>query len=337
MFKIKNVFNRVSEELTFNLPEFSKHMKILITGGLGFVGSHLADELLHDGHKLILLTRSLTKKKNITQISKKVKIEKIDTTDFAKLGRAIERNKPDVIIHLAGETSHSKSFEDPLGDIKSNATSTLFMLEKIRALKLNCRFILGSTFGVIGRPKKLPVNEETPCEPTTIYGTNRLASEHYCKIYHNVYGLDTVIFRITNSFGPREQHIPNKNAVNYLIYKAYKGDEITIFNKGKFYRDLIYISDVVSAIKTIMKKGKSGNLYWISSGRKTWFYQLGRWLNQMTGTKIKYVQTPTYTRKVDVGNFFVDNSKLRSLGWKPAVSVTDGFRMTVGYFRSAGV
>jgi len=309
-------------------------MKILITGGLGFVGSHLAEELLDDGHDLILLTRSLTKKNNIAQITKRVKIEKIDTTDFARLGELIDKNKPDVIIHLAGETSHSKSFENPLGDIESNAASTLFMLEKIRTLKLRCRFILGSTFIVIGRPRRLPVNEETPCEPTTIYGTNRLASEHYCKIYHNVYGLDTVIFRITNSFGPREQHIPNKNAVNYLIYKAYKGEVITIFNQGRFYRDLIYISDVVSAIKTIMKKGKSGNTYWISSGKKTWFYQLGKWLNQITGTKTKYVQTPTYTKKVDVGNFLVDNSKLRSLGWKPVVSVRDGFRRTIDYFES---
>ena len=312
-------------------------MKILITGGLGFVGSHLAEELLDDGHDLILLTRSLTKKDNIAQIAKKVKIEKIDITDFVKLGKSIEKNKPDVIIHLAGETSHSKSFDNPLGDIESNAASTLFILEKIRTSKIRCRFILGSTFIVTGKPEKLPVSEDAPCEPTTIYGVNRLASEHYCKIYHNVYGIDTVIFRITNSFGPREQHIPNKNAVNYLIYKAYKGEEITIFNQGKFYRDLIYISDVISAIKTIIKKGKSGNLYWISSGKKTWFYQLGRWLNQITGTKIKYVQTPTYTKKVDVGNFFVENSKLRSLGWKPRVSVMDGFRKTIDYFESVGV
>ncbi len=309
-------------------------MRILITGGLGFVGSHLSEQLLRDGHKLILLTRSYSKKNNIKNISKKVKIEKIDVTDFPKLGKSIEKNKPDIIIHLAGETSHSKSFANPLEDIESNAKSTLFILEKIRTLNLKCRFILGSTFIVIGKPKKLPVNEATPCNPTTIYGTNRLASEHYCQIYHNVYGLDTVVFRITNSFGPREQYVSNKNAVNYLIYKAYKGEEITIYNKGEFYRDLIYISDVVSAITIIMKNGKSGNLYWISSGKKIWFYQLGKWLNHLTGTTIKYVVPPTYTKKVDVGNFLVDNSKLRALGWKPKVSVTEGFKKTIEYFKS---
>ena len=94
-------------------------------------------------------------------------------------------------------------FEKPMEDVNSNTKSTLFMLEKIRKLKLSCKFILGSTFIVIGKPKKLPVNENTPCNPTTIYGTNRLASEHLCKIYHQVYDIDTNIFRITNSYGPR--------------------------------------------------------------------------------------------------------------------------------------
>jgi UDP-glucose 4-epimerase len=309
-------------------------MKILITGGLGFVGSHLSEQLLRDGHKLILLTRSYSKKNNIKNIAKKIKIEKVDVTNLPKLGKSIEKNMPDMIIHLAGETSHSKSFVNPLEDIESNAKSTLFILEKIRVLNLKCRFILGSTFIVIGKPKKLPVNEETPCNPTTIYGANRLASEHYCQIYQNVYGLDTIVFRITNSFGPREQYVSNKNAINYLIYKAYKGDEITIYNKGKFYRDLIYISDVISAITTIMKNGKSGNLYWISSGKKIWFYQLGKWLNQLTGTTIKYVRSPIYTKKVDVGNFLVDNSKLRALGWKPKVSVMEGLKKTIEYFES---
>ena len=179
---------------------------------------------------------------------------------------------------------------------------------------------------------KLPVNEDTPCNPTTLYGVNRLASEHYCKIYHDIYGLDTITFRITNSFGPREQYIPNKNAVNFLIYKAFKGEEITIYDKGKFFRDLIYVSDVVDALLTIIKKGKSGNLHWISSGEKTWFYQLGKWLEELTSAKVRYVQSPTYTKKVDVGNFIADNRKLRSLSWKPRVDVRDGIRKTLDYF-----
>ena len=304
----------------------------MITGGLGFIGSHLCHELLKDDHEMVLLSKSLLKIDNVNDIRKKIKIVKVDVTNYTELENIIERNEPDVIIHLAGQTSHSKSFEDPLLDIDSNTKSTLCILEKIRKMKLKCRFILGSTFIVVGRPKRLPVNEETATNPTTIYAVNRLASEYYCKIYHQVYGLDTVIFRVTNSFGPREQVIPNKNAVNFLIHRAFLLKEITIFNKGKFYRDLIYISDVISGIKTIMKKGKSGELYWISSSKKTWFYQLGNWLSEYTGSELKYVRTPDYTKKVDVGNFIADNRKLRSLSWKPRVDVRDGIRKTLDYF-----
>ena len=308
-------------------------MKLLITGGLGFIGSHLVDSLSRNGHKIKILTKTLSKKDNIRN-SSNVQIEKIDLINFKRLGQIIKKFEPNIIIHLAGNTSHSKSFEEPPEDIESNAKTTLFMLEKIRELELPCKFVLGSTFIVVGKPEKLPVTENTPCNPTTIYGTNRLASEHYCKIYHDVYGINTLIFRITNSFGPREQVISKKNAVNFLIHEAFKGNELTIFKKGKFFRDLIYISDVISGIKTIMSKGKSGDLYWISSGKKTWFYQLGELLEQLTGSKVKFVKTPKYTKKVDVGNFIVNNSKLKSLGWKPKVNLNEGVKETLEHFES---
>lgn len=309
-------------------------MKILITGGLGFVGSSLSHSLVKKDHELILLTRNYVKKQNISEIANDVILEKVDITNLPKLGSIIEKYKPDALIHLAGQTSHFKSFEDPMYDVDANTRSTLFILEKIRKMKLSCRFILGSTFVVVGKPTKLPVNEQTICNPTTIYGANRLTSEHYCKIYNNVYGLDSIIFRITNSFGPKEQVIPTKNAINYLIHEAFKGEKITIYNKGKFYRDVIYISDVVSGIESIMKKGKSGNLYWISSDKKIWFYQIGKWLEDLTDTKVQYIDSPQYTKKVDVGNFVVDNSKLKGLGWKPKTSVKDGIEKTLDYFSS---
>lgn len=309
-------------------------LKLLITGGLGFVGSHLVDSLVKKNHKIMILTKTLSKKKNIKKSAKKIQIEKIDLTNFQQLGKIIEKFKPDVIIHLAGNASHSKSFENPLKDIDSNAKTTLFMLEKIRKLNPQCKFILGSTFIVIGKPKKLPVNENTPCNPTTIYGTNRLSSEYFCKIYHEVYGLHTNIFRITNSYGPREQIIPKKNAVNFLIYKSFKKEEISIYNQGKFFRDFIYIDDVISGINTILKKGKSGELYWISSGKRTWFYEFGDILEKTTGCKVKYSETPVYTKKVDVGNFVVSNSKLRKLGWSPKISVNVGVKKTLKFFQS---
>jgi len=309
-------------------------MKIIITGGLGFIGSHLCDLLAKQNHQIILISKSFSKKANITNTSKNVKIEKLDVTNYSKLGTFLEKIKPDVIVHLAGNTSHSASFEKPMSDIDVNAKSTLFILEKIRQVNKKCKFILGSTFIVIGKPKKLPVNENSTCNPTTIYGANRLLSEHYCNIYHEVYGLDTLTFRITNSFGPREQVISTKNAVNFLIHEAFLGKTVTIFKKGNFFRDIIYVSDVISGIKTIMKKGKSGELYWISSGKKIWFYELGKLLEKLTDAKVKFVKEPNYTKKVDVGNFVVDNSKLRALGWKPKINLNQGIKETLEYFKS---
>ena len=309
-------------------------MKLLITGGLGFIGSHLVEKLANKNNEIIILTKTLSKRSNLQNLTKNIKIKKINLTEFQKVGKIIENFKPDVIIHLAGNTSHSKSFEKPLQDVDSNIKTTLFMLEKIRQLGLSCKFLLGSTFIVIGRPKKLPVNENTPCNPTTIYGTNRLASEHLCKIYHDVYGINTNVFRITNSYGPREQIKPNKNAVNFLINQASRKKKINIYNKGEFFRDLIFVDDVISGIITILRKGKSGELYWISSARKMWFKKFARILQKTTDCEISFPPTPGYTKKVDVGNFVVSNSKLKKLGWEPKISINLGIKKTMDYFNS---
>ena len=322
----------MNELLTYCI--FKSLMKLLITGGMGFIGSHLVDRLSNSNNKILILTKTLSKRSNLKKSSKNITIKKINLTNFQKVGTIIDRFRPDVIIHLAGNTSHSKSFEKPLQDVDSNTKSTLFMLEKIRQSKLSCKFILGSTFIVIGKPKKLPVNENTPCNPTTIYGTNRLASEHLCKIYHEVYGIKTNIFRITNSYGPREQVIPNKNAINFLIHQASNKKILNIYNKGEFFRDLIYVDDVINGIYTIIKKGKDGELYWISSGKKTRFKKFASILQKQTDCGIKFPETPRYTKKVDVGNFVVDNSKLKKLGWKPKVDINSGIKKTIEYFNS---
>lgn len=310
-------------------------MKILVTGGLGFVGSHLCESLLLEKHKIIILTRRLNTKSKIIELLPKITIEKVNIRNYDKLSKLIKKHKPDVIFHLAGETSHKNSFNDPMYDVDVNIKSTITILETIKNFLPKCRLIFGSTFIVVGKPEKLPVNEDSKCTPTTIYGTNKLTCEHLCKIYHTVYGLDTISFRITNSFGPREKYkTPTKNALNYLIYTSYKEKKITLYDKGKFFRDVIFITDVVSGLKIIMKKGKPGELYWISSGTKTWFYNIGIILKKFNNTKINYKNSPSYTKKVDVGNFVADNSKLKSLGWKLKVPPEIGIEKTLDYFKS---
>lgn len=310
-------------------------MKILVTGADGFIGSHLCDVLLQENHEITAVSRNFKKLSNSNPKYKNIQLNQIDVTDFSNLSKIITQTKPEIIVHLAGETSHKQSFENPMYDVDVNAKSTLCILETIKKFELNCRFILGSTFIVVGKPETLPVNESSNCNPSTIYGINRLASENYCKVYHNVYDIDAISFRLTNVFGPREQYLtPSKNALNYLIYQAYKKKDVTIYDKGNFFRDVIFITDVISAIQIIMKNGKSGNLYWVSSGKKTWFYEIAEWLEEFTDGKIKYVESPSYTKKVDVGNFVVDNSKLKSLDWNLNTSVKDGIKQTLDYFES---
>jgi UDP-glucose 4-epimerase len=315
-----------------------KMTNVLITGGLGFVGSNLAEDLLGKGCQVVLVSRSDRKLKNIASFVNKVKLEYGDVTDFKWLQETVLKHKPDVIFHLAGQLTSYESFEKPLYDVDANSKSTIALLETVRKLKTPCRFILGSTFWVVGRTEGLSINEETPCHPLNIYAANRLASEHYCKIYNEVYDVDSLVMRLANTFGIKEQHDnPRKAALNALIYKGYKGETIQIYSEGKFFRDYIYISDIVSAAQIIMEKAKAGECYFVGSGVKTWFYEIGQWLEELTRGKVAYIQAPDYHKRINVGNVVVDNTRIRSLGWNWQVSVKDGIKRILEYYKEIGV
>jgi UDP-glucose 4-epimerase len=201
-------------------------------------------------------------------------------------------------------------------------------------MEKTCRLILGSTFWVVGKPKSLPINEETPCDPLNIYAADRLASEHYCRIYNRVYDLDTVVMRLTNTFGPREQYDnPRKAALNFLLYKGFRGEEVPIYDEGKFFRDYIYISDIVSAAKALMEKGRSGELYFVGTNKPTWFYEIGEWIEKLTLGRVIYVESPDYHKRIDIGNIVIDNTKIRQLGWNWRVSVREGLEKTLEFYR----
>jgi UDP-glucose 4-epimerase len=307
--------------------------RILILGGLGFVGSNLAQDLVSKEHELILLSRDNKKMQNISNVIDKVKIEYGDIISFSWLEKIVLKHEPDVVFHLAGQLTTYESFEKPLYDVDVNSKSTLVLLETIRKLNKSCRFILGSTFWVVGRPESLPINEETPCNPSNIYAADRLASENYCKIYHRVYDVDALVMRLTNTFGIREQYDnPRKAALNYLIYRGYKGQTVPIYDKGRFFRDYIYVSDVVSAAETIMEKGKSGECYFVGTGVKTWFYDIGRWIEELTKGGVVYVESPEFHKKINVGNMVIDNAKVKSLGWNWKVSVKEGIKKVLHYY-----
>lgn len=311
---------------------------ILITGGLGFLGSNLAESLVKRDYEVLLVSRSDRKKQNIASFAEKVQLEYGDVTDFSWLQSVISKYCPNVIFHFAGQLTSYESFERPLYDVDINSKSTLAILEAIRKLEKPCRFILGSTFWVVGKPIQLPINEETPCHPCNIYAADRLASEHYCKIYNSVYDLDTVVLRLTNTFGIREQYDnPRKAALNYLLYRGVKGQTVPIYSEGKIFRDYIYVLDVVSAAEAIMEKGKAGECYFVGTGEKTWFYDIGKWIEELSDGKVVYVEPPDFHKRIDVGNIVVDNSKIKSLGWDWKVTVKEGLEKTLEYYKRIGV
>jgi len=306
----------------------------LILGGMGFVGSHISEDLVNSGYDVVIVSRSNRKLRNIANILDRVRIEYGDITNFGWLETIILKYQPDMILHLAGQLTHYESFENPLYDVDVNSKTTIVILETIRKLEKASRFILGSTFWVVGKPESLPIDEETPCHPLNIYAADRLASEHYCKIYNRGYDLDTLVMRLTNTFGAREQHNNSKKAaLNYLLYKGFKGENVTIYDEGKFFRDYVYISDIVSAARAIMERGKSGELYFVGTNKATWFYEIGRWIEELTPGKVVYVKSPNYHKRVDVGNIIVDNTKIKQLGWDWKVSVKEGLKKTLEYYR----
>jgi UDP-glucose 4-epimerase len=301
---------------------------------MGFVGSHLSETLVTLGNDVVVVSRSERKIRNIASILDKVKIELGDITKFEWLETTILKHQPDVIFHLAGQLTHYESFEKPLYDIDVNSKTTITILETIRKMEKTCRLILGSTFWVVGKPKSLPMNEETPCDPLNIYAADRLASEHYCRIYNRVYDLDTVVMRLTNTFGPREQYDnPRKAALNFLLYKGFRGEEVPIYDEGKFFRDYIYISDIVSAAKALMEKGRSGELYFVGTNKSTWFYEIGEWIEKLTLGRVIYIKSPDYHKRIDIGNIVIDNTKIRQLGWNWRVSVREGLEKTLEFYR----
>ena len=311
---------------------------ILITGGLGFLGSNLAERLVEKGYPVLLVSRSDQKRHNIASFAERVRLEYGDVTDLDWIQQVVLKYCPEVIFHYAGQLTSYESFEKPCYDVDVNSKSTLALLEAVRRLEKPCRFILGSTFWVVGNPSQLPVNEQTPCQPRNIYAANRLASEHYCKIYNSVYDLDTMIMRLTNTFGIREQYDnPRKAALNYLLYRGLTGQTVPIYSQGKIFRDYIYVSDAVSAAEAIMERGKAGECYFIGSGEKTWFYDIGKWIEELTPGKVVYVEPPDFHRRIDVGNIIVDNSKIKRLGWDCKVTVKEGLEKTLEYYQRLGV
>lgn len=305
--------------------------KVMITGGLGFIGSHLAELCVEKGYEVTIISKSDSKISNIREIRDQINLIIMDVKDIGKEVKGF-----DYIFHLAGSTDNYAIIEGkPYKDLEMNCITTIALLEAVKKYNPKVRIVLASTFFVNGKVEKLPVGVNTPCRPLGLYGATRLAAEHFCHIYHNIFDLDIVIARFTNVFGRREQASKKKAGFNYMIKQAVEGNELQLYDKGDFYRDYIYVTDVASACLVIAEKGKSDATYYVGRGEFVKFKELIDIVARETGVKVKPITPPDFHKSVGIRDFVCDNTELKKLGWLPKVSLEEGVKKTIAYYKTS--
>ena len=311
-------------------------MKILITGGLGFIGSNLAHSLVKKGHELTLLSRSRKKIRNIRGIENRVTLIEKNVNHMDEIGDIGEIiREQDAIFHLAGNMGNYSILRNPHQDIDDNCKSTLTLLELCQAHHPRVRIVYASAFFVHGKVDHVPVKEEEPCNPVSLFGATRLAGEHFCRIYNNIYDMNITIARFSNVFGIRElMNDKKKAAFNYLIRLALEDQDILMYGRGEIIRDLIYVSDVVSALKILMERGVRDEIYFVGRGIGVTLREFLETVVEVAGSgSIHSIEPPEFHNRIGITNFVCDISKLRSLGWEPAIDIQGGLRKTIEFYR----
>lgn len=305
--------------------------KILITGGLGFIGSNLAKKALVDSHRVTILSRSNKKIKNIERIVDHVELIFKDIKDIDK--EVIDK---DYIFHLASTVDNYNINSNPYLDIDVNCNGTIALLEACRKYNPSAKIVLASTFFVNGNLEKLPATPESPCNPLGLYPATKLAAEHFCKIYNQVFGMDASIARFTNVFGTGEERVNKKKAAfNYLINLAVEGKDVPIYGTGDFKRDYVFVDDVSSGLMTIAEKGDKNEIYYIGLGEGIKFKDLLDIVIEEAGSgNLKNISPPNFHNKVGINDYYCDNSPLKKLGWVPEISLREGIKRTIGEYKN---
>jgi UDP-glucose 4-epimerase len=321
------------------LRDFFQRRPVLITGGLGFIGSNLAARLV-DLNANVLLVDSLIPKYggnlfNIAPIEDRVRVNIADVRDEHGL-RYLVRGQ-DVIFNLAGQVSHTDSMVDPYPDLEINVRSQLSLLEACRHGNPAAKIVFTSTRQIYGRPEYLPVDEHHPLQPTDVNGINKLAGEWYHIVYNRVYDLRTVSLRLTNTFGPRMRiKDARQTFVGWWLRQLIEGKPLQIFGDGLQVRDFNYVDDVVEALlRAAMSDQAVGQIYNLGGSEPINLIDLARLLIEINGCgEFEMMPFPADRKRIDIGDFYGDFRKITStLGWQPAIGLREGFTRTLAYFR----
>jgi UDP-glucose 4-epimerase len=319
-----------------------KDKKILITGGLGFIGSNLAMRLVAIGAQVTLVDSMLPDYGgnlfNIAEIKDKVDINFSDIRDAHSMGYLVQEN--DYIFNLAGQVSHIDSMKDPFTDLEINSRSQLSILEACRKHNPEVRIIFASTRQVYGRPQYLPVDEQHPLNPVDVNGINKISGEYYHLIYHRVYGIKSAILRLTNTYGPRQLVKHNRQGfMGWFIRKVVKGEKVQLFGDGSQRRDLNYIDDVVEALIEVGIQNEAyGGIFNLGMDEPVSLKELVELMIDVFG-KGQYECTafPQEKKRIDIGSIYIDFKKIKeTFDWSPKVPLREGLAKTFAYYQRYG-
>ena len=313
--------------------------KVLITGGLGFIGSNLAHALVKRKADVTLIDSMIPdfggNEANVEDIKHKVRISYTDMRSFAL--PYIIKNQ-DIIFNLAGQISHMDSMKDPVTDLEINAKSQLHLLESCRYHNPSVKIIYASTRQIYGKTKqKPPINEDHPIDPTDINGINKLSGELFHSLYHKVFGIKTVSLRLTNCYGPRQliRH-DRQGFIAWFINRTVLNKEIKLYGDGLQIRDFTYIDDVVDAfLRVAVESNADGQVYNLGGIRPYSLLEVAKILKRINPKlKISKIPFPRERKKIDIGNYIGDWSKIhKDIGWKPKIDLEMGLKKTLTYFR----
>lgn len=300
----------------------------LVTGGAGFIGSHLVDRLVRDGMNVAIIDDFSTGKRS--NLNEAAELYDIDICD-ENLVEVIKEISPDIVYHLAAQISVSISTREPVDDARINIMGLLNLLEALRATKLP-RFIFASTGGAIyGEPERNPVSETDPCRPESPYAASKLAAEGYLGTYKAAYGLDYSIVRLGNVYGPRQEPHGEAGVIAIFARAMIANCPVKIFGDGKDERDYVYVSDIVEGFLKASEKGGS-TVYNLGSGIGTNTNDLAARLIVLTETSVRPKHGPP--RPSDIHMVRLNPEKAREqLGWEVTVDLDEGMKSTVDFFR----
>jgi UDP-glucose 4-epimerase len=319
--------------------DFYRGRRVMVTGGLGFIGSNLARQLVALGAEVLLVDSLFPDYGgnlfNISGIENRLRVNVVDIRDETSMDVLVRDQE--VIFNLAGQVSHIDSMRDPYTDLEINCRAQLSMLEACRKHNPTVRVVFAGTRQVYGRPASLPVDEGHLVRPSDINGVNKAAGEYYHLLYNHVYGIRACSLRLTNVFGPRQLIKHNRQGfIGWFIRLAIEGREIQIFGDGSQLRDFLYVDDAADAfIRAGAADVCAGEVFNVGGDEPVSHRNLVSILTDVAGAgSVKYVEWPPEKKRIDIGSFFSDSTRFRTTtGWRPRIGLREGFERTIAFYR----